>query len=190
MTGQDHDVVDLLLDQHTEIRQLFEEVEQAPQGDARQESFDRFRRLLAMHETAEEELVHPLARRTLPDGGTVVDERLGGEHQAKEILQQLDGLGPGDPQFDGLLTRLREAVLTHAEAEEPHEFVQLRQHSNPDELQAFAAAVRLAEPTTPTRPRPGMESATANLVAGPFAAVVDRVRDVLRGATGGSGSSS
>lgn len=35
-------------------------------------------------------------------------------------------------------------------------------------------ARKLAESTAPTRPHPGVESATANLLAGPFAAMLDR----------------
>jgi hypothetical protein len=42
-------------------------------------------------------------------------------------------------------------------------------------------AVELAEAAAPTRPHPGVESAKANLLAGPFAAMLDRARDVLSG---------
>jgi hypothetical protein len=48
----------------------------------------------------------------------------------------------------------------------------------------MAAAIKAAEATAPTHPHPGVETATANLVAGPFAAVVDRARDVVRKAMG------
>jgi hypothetical protein len=43
------------------------------------------------------------------------------------------------------------------------------------------AAVEFAEAVAPTRPHAGVESATANLLAGPFAAMLDRTRDAISG---------
>jgi hypothetical protein len=40
-------------------------------------------------------------------------------------------------------------------------------------------AARLVEEFAPTRPHPGVESAAANMLVGPFAAMLDRVRDLL-----------
>jgi hypothetical protein len=48
----------------------------------------------------------------------------------------------------------------------------------------MAAAVKAAEAMAPTHPHAGVESAAANLLVGPFAAMMDRTRDVLRKATG------
>jgi hypothetical protein len=42
-------------------------------------------------------------------------------------------------------------------------------------------AVELAESTAPTRPHAGVETPTANMLAGPFAAMLDRARDFLTG---------
>ncbi|MGX1274262.1 hypothetical protein RKD18_007456 [Streptomyces phaeoluteigriseus] len=36
----------------------------------------------------------------------------------------------------------------------------------------------------PTRPHPGVESATANVALGPVAALMDRTRDAVRSAMG------
>ena len=55
------DVVDLLIQQHNQIRDLFVEVE-AASGAAQLGAFRRLVRLLAIHETAEEQAVHPVAR--------------------------------------------------------------------------------------------------------------------------------
>jgi hemerythrin superfamily protein len=117
------DVVDLLLAQHQEIRRLFAETE-GTGGQARAESFDRLRRLLAVHETAEEQVLHPEARRTLDDGDQVVDARLDEENQAKRMLEDLERVGPDAPNFLILLEQLKQAVLEHAEHEERDEFPQ------------------------------------------------------------------
>lgn len=73
--GPEEDVVDLLLAQHAQIEQLFLLVVGGT-GDTRRDAFDDLVKLLAAHETAEEEVIHPLAR-TLPGGGgdAMVDTR-------------------------------------------------------------------------------------------------------------------
>jgi hypothetical protein len=48
-------------------------------------------------------------------------------------------------------------------------------------LQRMRNAVKLAESTAPTHPHPGVESATKNLLAGPFAAMLDRAKDAITG---------
>ncbi|GLZ60577.1 hemerythrin domain-containing protein [Micromonospora sp. NBRC 107095] len=178
--GPEEDVVDLLLAQHAQIEQLFLLVIGGT-GDTQRDAFDDLVKLLAAHETAEEEIIHPLAR-TLPGGGgdAMVDDRLDEERQAKETLQALIEGGVDADGFDTGIVLLREAVLLHARHEERYEFPQLRQHVPVDRLRSLAAAVRAAEASAPTRPHPSAQSAKGNLAAGPVLAVVDRVRDAVR----------
>lgn len=176
-----NDVVSLLIKQHSQIRDMFAEVKLAQSGE-KQKAFDRLVRLLAVHETAEEEVVHPLTR-TAPGGSGVADDRLTEEHDAKEKLKELEKIGVEGEGFDELLEVLRHEVLEHARAEERYEFTQLRRRTSPAQLVTLAMAVRAAEATAPTHPHPGVESATANLMLGPFVAVADRVRDALRQAS-------
>ena len=174
-----NDVVDLLIHQHGRIRDLFDEVENHT-GPERRDAFSRLVRLLAVHETAEEEIVHPLARRVLPGGAEIVDDRLREEHDAKKMLSRLEGMDLESPRFLTELDKLRVAVLTHARAEERYEFHRIRDELGDAQRRALAVAVRLAEAVAPTHPHPGVESATMNLMAGPFAAITDRVRDLIR----------
>jgi hemerythrin superfamily protein len=181
--GPSDDVVDLLLAQHARIEELFLLVTGGA-GQTRKDAFDDLVRMLAVHETAEEEVIHPLGR-TLPGGDAMVADRLAEERQAKELLQALVEAGVEDDGFDEAVLLLRDAVLEHARYEERYEFTRLRQHLPPDRLRGLAATVRAAEAFAPTRPHPGTESATANLVAGPSLAIVDRVRDAVRRAADG-----
>jgi hypothetical protein len=179
------DVVDLLLDQHARVEELFV-LAAGAEGEAKRDAFDDLVHLLAVHETAEEEVLHPLAR-TLPSAGgdAMVDDRLAEERQAKEMLTALIEGGVGADGFDDALLLLRDAVLMHARHEERYEFPHLRQHVPAERLVALAAAIRAAEAVAPTRPHPGAESATANAVLGLPLAVVDRVRDAVRRAADG-----
>src|SRR5881628_1879197 len=89
------DVVKFLTDQHNLIKDLFEEVLSASSDEARDKAFTELRALLAVHETAEEMVVHPRARNELNDGDTIVDARLQEEHEAKEQLSALEKMDVG-----------------------------------------------------------------------------------------------
>ncbi|WP_246082777.1 hemerythrin domain-containing protein [Nonomuraea diastatica] len=182
-TMDETDVIDLLQAQHGMIRDLFDEVEQAP-ADRREEAFSRLVRMLAVHETAEEEIVHPYARRTIDGGDAVVDDRLAEENEAKELLSRMDEAGPEAPDFMQNLAMLRAAVETHARSEERYEFLQLRAYTSPAERRSMAAGVKAAEAMAPTHPHPGTESAVKNVLVGTPVAMMDRVRDVVRRAMG------
>jgi hemerythrin superfamily protein len=181
-TGQD-DVVSLLLAQHERIRSLFQEVDKAAGSEAKQAKFEELRRLLAVHETAEELIVHPEARHA-GGGSEVVDARLQEEREAKEVLAELDGMRVTDPGFADRFALLRQAVLDHASSEEREEFPLLQQNTSEKVRIRMAAAVRAAEAMAPTHPHPGVESMTANLMLGPIASLVDRTRDAVRAVLG------
>jgi Hemerythrin HHE cation binding domain len=136
------DAVELLVRQHQEIRRLLQEVE-GNAGEVRTEAFARMRRFLAMHETIEQEIIHPLVRRRI--GDQVIDAR--------------------------------------RDYEEQQEFPELRTRGNA-ERHAMAVAIATAEATAVDRVLPGVESARKNLLLRPFAAVADRIRDLVRKAMG------
>src|ERR1043165_6115217 len=102
MTTQMHsgkDVVAFLKGQHEQVKQLFEDVE-AASGEEKERAFFQLRRLLAVHETAEEEIVHPAARRARSNGDAVIDARLREEKAAKTALAELEELDLDSPEFD------------------------------------------------------------------------------------------
>ncbi|MEU1125052.1 hemerythrin domain-containing protein [Streptomyces sp. NPDC005899] len=182
----DNDVVALLMRQHGDIRNLFDEVEQS-RGDARRDAFRRLVRLLAVHETAEEEVVHPFARRGLPGGEQVVEDRLAEERAAKETLAALEDMDTESPEFLPRLMALRTDVQQHARAEERYEFTHIRRSTDVTNLAAMAKAVKAAEAMAPTRPHPGVESGAANMALGPVSALMDRTKDTVRKAMGKDG---
>src|SRR5690606_9870633 len=79
-TTMAEDVLELLVAQHARIEELFRAV-MAADGEQRRDRFEELARLLAVHETAEEEALHPVARRTIDAGPAVVDARLAEERQ-------------------------------------------------------------------------------------------------------------
>ena len=187
MTQQQHgDVVDLLLDQHRAIRELCEEVSVATVAD-REQPFNALLRLLAVHEAVEEELVHPYVKRRVDGAKEAVAERVEEEREVNKMLFALDALGPTNPGFEELFMRFRTALLAHADKEESSEFAGLRSATKPAELAAMATAVKLASALAPTHPHPGNESAARALLVGTPMGMMDRARDLIRGALAGRG---
>ncbi|OBF60498.1 hemerythrin [Mycobacterium sp. 852002-51971_SCH5477799-a] len=178
------EVVAFLKAQHNLIEDMFDQVLHATDPKAREEPFATLRQLLAVHETAEEMVVHPRVRREDDAGDAIVDARLKEEHDAKELLSAIEKLDITSDEFIAELTKLRGAVLEHARQEEDEEFPVLKRKVDTDDLKRMGAAVRAAEAIAPTRPHPGVESAKLNFALGPFASMLDRARDLIGKALG------
>jgi predicted ester cyclase len=182
-SAPENDVVSLLLRQHQMIRTLCDEVI-AASADGRRKPFQRLLQLMAVHEAVEEEIVHPFVRRRVQGATAVVADRLQEERAAKEMLVQLDSMGPAAAGFMPLFDQFRTAVLAHAEKEEISEFAGFGEATRPAERRAMAAAAKVAVALAPTHPHPGVESAGRNLLVGTPLAMIDRARDLIRDALG------
>jgi hemerythrin superfamily protein len=170
--------IDYLIAQHREVEDLLDAVHNAP-PEQRQESFDALRRLLAVHETAEELILRPLTRVSVDGGGTIADARMAEENQAKEVLAGLEKLDVDTEEFMTTFDAFAGDVRQHAHNEEEFEFPLVREQESPDLLAKLQVALERAELAAPTHPHPSARSTKANLVLGPFAAIVDRVKDAM-----------
>lgn len=171
------DIVRILLEQHAQVRDLFSEIKQAPATE-RKEPFDRLRRLLAVHETGEELVLRPQA-----DGAEwkgVANERNQEEAEANQVLADLEDLDPASEAFLATLEKFEKSVDEHAEAEENQEFPRVLEALDDEERRELGARLQAVEKMAPTHPHPmAAGSPTAQLLTGPFAAMVDRVRDAI-----------
>ncbi|MBV1853150.1 hemerythrin domain-containing protein [Catellatospora tritici] len=161
------DIIDVLLAHHEQIKALFALVGKAG-ATHRQETFQQLTRLIAIHETIEQQLVHPMAQRRLPDGPDLIESRVQEEEQATEDLSELYEMGVDHPEFETRLAELRDAVIEHAELEEDEEFGYLREAMPREQLASLASAARAAERIAPASP-----------TQGPPTAIAERVRDAL-----------
>jgi hemerythrin superfamily protein len=175
-----NDIVTAVLEDHEEITTMLNDVDASAPGDARRERFEALVAKLAVHETAEEEVVHPLVRRTGDGADDVVDERLEEESNGKAALAELEKMGADDARFTEKFSELRADVLAHAEHEQEYELPRL-QCADSDQLARAASVFRTAQRMAPTHAHAhSPESATGNLLVGPFIAVADRARDAIR----------
>lgn len=138
------DVIELLVRQHRRILGLFDELGAAT-GDARVELFDRLRRFLTLHETIEEQIIHPFARRLLDGGDGIAETSLAAESEIKRLLADLERTGPGGTGSGRLLTELRATVERHFAYEEEAELPHIRRSADAEQLQVMAATIEAAE---------------------------------------------
>jgi hemerythrin superfamily protein len=177
----DKTVTEVLHEQHELIKAMFDELDATTETLERQERFDCLRAILAVHETAEEELVHPAAQMMGGDAKAAVQLRLDEEATAKRMLADLEKMGPNADGFQALFDEFQTAVLEHAEAEEAEVFPFIDQGLSRENREAMAKQLEAAERLAPTHPHPhGPESAIGNLLVGPFVAMVDKVRDAIK----------
>lgn len=171
------DVIRVLLEQHAQIRDLFHEVKRA-NGPDKQEKFDSLRALLAVHETAEELVLRPVSADVA--GQEVVDARNREEKDANAVLAELEDMDLNDPEFDIRLEAFRKSVDEHAEAEEKDEFPPLLAQCDEEQRRELGTKIKAAEAMAPTHPHPESDpGSTKQKLVGPFASMVDRVKDAL-----------
>jgi len=181
-TAERHDdLIAAVRADHATIKTMMNEVSVA--GPDKE---DRFRRLvakLAVHETAEEEVVHPMGRR-LPGGDEVVERRLEEESKGKSALAELERMGVDAPEFDAKFDTVRDEILQHADREEEEELPRLAREVDTERLVQAARLFRTAEKVAPTHAHEhSPESAAGNVLVGSFVAMADRARDALHGAS-------
>ena len=176
------DVVRVLLEQHARIRDLFDDVKSA-QGEQKKQTFDELRALLAVHETAEELILRPTAKRTA--GDAEAEARNHEEEEANKVLAELEKMDVTSAEFDAKLAAFEKAVIDHAEHEEREEFPAVRRGCDEEQLKGLGARLQMVEKVAPTHPHPtAAGSPSAQLLTGPFASMVDRVKDAITGSSG------
>jgi hemerythrin superfamily protein len=174
------DVIRVLLEQHSRIRELFSEV-LSMDGEHKKHAFDDLRALLAVHETAEEMVLRPVTKETA--GQAVVDARNQEEAEANKVLAELEKLDVDSPDFDEKLKTFEKAVDDHAEAEEHEEFPTVLESCDEDRRKKMGTHLRAAEGIAPTHPHPSTAGSTAAQYAvGPIASLIDRTRDAITAA--------
>jgi hypothetical protein len=176
----DLDIVELLRDEHDDLRELFREVLNA-EPQARTEPFRYLVSRLAAHEAAEEALVHSVSQKEIPGGREPADIALEQESSAERMLAGMEDMEPSSDEFVTALKELEDAVLEHAEHEEREEFPLLSEHLTLTRRRELAEAFQVLRDGGPTRPHPMTpQSPTVRALTGPVVGIFDRARDTVR----------
>jgi hemerythrin superfamily protein len=173
-------VIDLLTQDHAEVDELFRRVNLSEKPETLDELARGIVRALAVHAAVEEQFVYPLIRHELDDGRAHADEAIEEHQRVKQLLADLEKQEPGSSEHSATLQQVIDEVRHHVEEEEAEIFPKLREATDAKTLERLGTVVEEAKKVVPTHPHPLVPgTATAQLVAGPWAAMVDRVRDVI-----------
>jgi hemerythrin superfamily protein len=111
------------------VARALEEFESAA-GQARQSIAERICKLLTVHSQLEEELLYPAAREALRAGDAHLVAEANVEHASvKDLIEQIQGLGTVDEQYEAKVTVLGEYVRHHVGEEERELFPKLERTS-------------------------------------------------------------
>lgn len=119
---------DLLIADHDKVEELSHQFTQADHPRLRQQIFDETHLELAKHTTAEEQVVYPLVRQHVPDGGAIIDHAVQEHQEAKSKAHELAALTANHPTFAAEYAKLIAAVMHHAAEEENNMFHLIDQH--------------------------------------------------------------
>lgn len=174
------DVIQLLTDDHREVDELFRRVHLSEKADTIEELTKQIVHELSVHAAVEEQFVYPLVRAKVDGGGDLADEGIEEHQEAKRLLADLEKLDAGSAQHRDTMEKLIELVRHHVDEEENDVFTALRANTDQELRERFGTVVEEAKGLVPTHPHPLVPgTATAQLVAGPWATAVDKVRDLL-----------
>lgn len=170
-------VIDVLLEQHARIRELFARVNTS-ESPAKQAWFDELRELLAVHEAGEEMILRPVSKTLV--GADVAQACNDEEKQAAIVLAALEKLDVTTPEFAERFAAFEQDVSNHAAYEESEEFPHLLSACDFDQQEKMAVRLIEAQRTAPTHPHPTATGSTAaQYTTAPFAALLDRARDTF-----------
>ena len=138
--GMGMDAIDLLKEQHEEVRQLFSQIEQADADEEKQNLFDELADKLAAHSTIEEKLFYPAAyaKKTKELLIEAVEEHL----SMKRIIADLMDLEIDDENFDAKVKVLKEQVLHHVQKEEGQLFTAARKELSEKDIKRLGQAMK------------------------------------------------
>ena len=174
------DVIDLLTNDHAEVNGLFARFKQASKPDTKRELANEIVHGLSVHAAVEETFVYPLMRAKLENGSEKADHAIAEHAEAKRLLAEIEKLDPDKSDFDKTMEKVTESVRHHVAEEEGELFPELRSNTSPDMREKLGTVVEKAKGLVPTHPHPLVPgTATAQLVTGPWASIVDHVRDLV-----------
>jgi hemerythrin-like domain-containing protein len=123
--------LDLLTEDHKKVQQLFKAFEKLKEeddvDDEKAEIVKQACQELTVHAEIEEDIFYPAARDALDeDGDDLLDEAEVEHATAKDLIEQLEEMEPGDELYDAKFTVLGEYINHHIKEEQDELFPKLR----------------------------------------------------------------
>ena len=127
MKAQKNDAISLLIQDHEEVKALFEQFEGLSDRSkaTKKKLADQICEALTVHALIEEEIFYPAAREAIGDED-LMDEAIVEHASAKDLIAQIQSMEAGDDLFDAKVKVLSEQIEHHVEEEEGEMFKKVR----------------------------------------------------------------
>jgi hemerythrin-like domain-containing protein len=119
--------LDMLKEDHDKVKKAFKEFEKLDREDAEtmQQLVQTVCEELKVHAALEEEIFYPAVREAIDDEDIMNEAQV--EHEtAKMLIEQLENMGPEDPNYQATFTVLGEYVKHHIKEEEDEMFAEAK----------------------------------------------------------------
>lgn len=181
--AENTDALQLLSKDHQKVEDLFSRFSTSTDPQERTEIVHEVIHELAVHGEVEELVFYPRLREAVPEGDDLAEESIHEHVEMKETLNALDSMTAGDEGFDERMGELVSEVRHHVQEEENEIFPKIRAAVSEEDLREMGERMQRAKGMVPTRPHPqAPTSPGAKMAAGAPVALVDRIRDAVRGA--------
>ncbi|MDQ3012810.1 MAG: hemerythrin domain-containing protein [Acidobacteriota bacterium] len=126
--------LDLLMEDHQKVSQLFEQAEGTENEKKKQQLFEQIKTELETHTHIEEAIFYP-ALQEQEELNDLVLEAFEEHKQVKTLLREISNLSDGSEKFDAKLKVMKENVEHHVEEEENEMFPQVEQFMDETQLE-------------------------------------------------------
>jgi hypothetical protein len=119
--------LEMLKEDHDRVKKAFKEFEKLDREDSEtmQQLVQTVCEELKVHAALEEEIFYPAVREAIDDEDIMNEAQI--EHEtAKMLIEQLENMGPDDPNFHATFTVLSEYVKHHVKEEEDEMFAEAK----------------------------------------------------------------
>lgn len=133
------DAVAILRADHARVDELFKKFEKMKaDGEAKHALVQKICAELKVHMAVEDEIFYPAVRAAIRDQD-LMDEADEEHAGAKHVIEQLEGMKPGDDHYDAKVTVLSEYIKHHVKEEHTEMFPKARKSKV--DLKALGAAI-------------------------------------------------
>jgi hypothetical protein len=165
---------------HAEMDRLMDRYRSLPAGEDREGVLKDLVQLVFSHAFAEETVLWPAVRRSVPDGEELTS-RVEEEHQEiNDLVAGIERLEPGSPEREEKVERAFALIRQDIRDEEDLLLPRLQEALDTDRLRKLGTAWETMRRTAPTHPHPVVpRRPPGNAVLGVPLSLYDRIRDVL-----------
>ncbi|MFB8754250.1 hemerythrin domain-containing protein [Streptomyces nigra] len=165
---------------HREMTRLMDRYREAGPGDDGERALKDVVQLVFSHAFAEESVLWPAVRRSVPDGEELTS-RVEEEHQQiNDLFTDIERLAPGSPEREDRIARAFALIEQDIRDEEDLLLPRLQEAVDTPRQRRLGTAWEAVRKTAPTHPHPVVpRRPPGNAIAGVPLSVYDRARDAL-----------